>query len=80
MTPRALLEELDALGYTLRHSFCYTNSANAPHRWAASSKSIFLKGTNQSFAHVDADRSNLPALQAIRFESLVFNRGRVWEI
>jgi len=77
---RELKIRLEAIGYKLGDSFCYTNNLNAGESWKAKSFQIVEKSSNLSFAHVNAPKINLKALQEIRFNCFVFEGGKIWEI
>ena len=80
ISSRELNERLFNLGYKLGESFCYENNLNAGEFWKARSFSIVEISSGLSFAHVDAPKKNLKALQEIRFSYFVFKNGRIWEI
>lgn len=80
ISKRGLETLLEAIGYKLGDSFCYTNNLNAGESWRAKSFQIVEKTSNLSFAHVDAPKTNLKALQEIRFNYFVFENGKIWEI
>jgi hypothetical protein len=77
---RELEIRLESIGYKLGDSFCYENNLNAGEFWKAKSFGIIEKSSGLSFAHVDAPKKNLKALQEIRFNCFVFQNGRIWEI
>jgi hypothetical protein len=78
ITPTVLRKELAALGYSLGEAFNYTNTHN---RLSYLARSIYIRDvkTGFGFANVKACRDNLSALQALRFSSFCFHRGRIWE-
>lgn len=80
ISSRELEIRLESLGYKLGESFCYENNLNADEFWYAKSFGITEKASGLSFAHIDAPKKNLPALQEIRRECFVFERGKLWEI
>lgn len=82
MTVAELVERLADLGYSINRgdSFSYTNTLNPPRAWKARSVDLRDDRTGLSFANVDANRDNLPALQELRRNAAVLHRGRIWEI
>lgn len=81
ISPRALRESLAAIGYEIEASdcFCYTNSANEI-TYKAKAMGYKHKASGMRYAHVDAPRDTLPALQEIRRNHFVFEHGRIWEL
>lgn len=89
MTPVQLRAAAAQLGYRLdtdKRSTCavgsYTNNHTPPNGRAYRAFGVSWTDTRTSlgFAHVDADRSQLPELQELRCNTVVFHRGRVWEL
>ena len=69
------------LNYSIQEtdSFCYTNNGNS-RPYLARSIHIIDNKTGLSFSHVDADRTNLEALQEIRRDYFVFHSTYIWEL
>lgn len=70
-----------ALGYKISKDCCfnYVNTANEITYRARSIGWTHI-ASGKSFAHVEAPRETLPALQAMRRNLLVVHRGRLWEL
>ena len=82
LTPSELNDLINPLGYSISKTpmtFNYVNTGNKRH-YKAKSVHIKVTGTDLSFANIKADRTNLKALQDIRFNCFVFTNGRIWEI
>lgn len=81
ISPRELQQRLETCGYSINKGdcFCYVNSANAITYRAKSLGYLHAK-SGMRYAHVDAPRDTLPALQEIRRNCFVFQNGRIWEL
>ncbi len=81
ISPRTLRDSLDAIGYEINKGdcFCYVNSANEI-TYKAKSLGYTHKASGIRYAQVDAPKDTLPALQEIRRNMFVFERGRIWEL
>jgi len=81
VTPAELVNRAAAIGYKIEKDSCfnYVNTANAI-TYRARSIGWRHIASGKSFAHVDAPRETLPALQAMRQSLLVVHRGRLWEL
>ena len=82
MTPDALRDELDRLGYKIRkcETFNYANSSNK-NSYHAKSVSIEEQDSGIGFSNIAARRDgNFRALQQLRFNTFVLSRGRIWEL
>lgn len=81
ISPTQLREEINLLGYKISNdnSFQYLNTGNAITYYARSVSIVEIK-TNHCFSNIAADKTNLPALQAIRFNTFCFENGRIWEL
>lgn len=76
-----LINRAAACGYKIDPRFCfsYFNKANAlPYKARSIGWRHIASGIR--FAHVEAPRDTLPALQEIRRNCFVFERGRIWEL
>lgn len=76
-----LINRAAACGYKIDPAACfsYLNKANElPYN----ARSIGWRhiASGMGFAHVDAPRDTLPALQEIRRNCFVMERGRIWEL
>ncbi len=82
-TPMSITELAAAgakLGYTLKSSsHTYHNTLNAGRSWAAASFTWIDSRTGHRFSHVQADTTNLAALQELRRSATVIHRGRLVE-
>lgn len=74
-----VLARLNRIGYSARIDFRYFNRGNPKH-YPAASIAIIDKTTGKSFANVDADRTNLKALQEIRKNVTCLVNGRIAEL
>jgi hypothetical protein len=81
LTPRDLTERLAAIGYEIDPSATlnYHNTANEIS-YKAKSLGYTHTASRMRYAHVDAPRETLPALQEIRRNCFVFQHGRIWEL
>lgn len=81
ISKRELVERAAACGYHIdaSASFSYRNKAN---KFTYLARSIGWRHTasGERFAHVNAPKDTLPALQEIRFSCFVVERGRIWEL
>ena len=76
-----LINRAAACGYKIAPDACfsYLNKANAlPYK----ARSIGWRhiASGKGFAQIDAPRDTLPALQDIRRNCFVTERGRIWEL
>jgi len=76
-----LVNRAASCGYAIdpRACFNYTNSLNEV-TYRARSIGWRHVASGMRFAHVDAPRETLPALQEIRRNCFVVERGRIWEL
>jgi len=76
-----LVKRAASCGYEIdpRVCFNYTNNLNEC-AYRARSVGWRHKATGMRFAHVEAPRDTLPALQEIRRNCFVVERGRIWEL
>lgn len=81
ITPAELMNRTAAIGYKISKdcSFNYVNNANEVTYRARSIGWTHI-ASGMSFAHVDAPKETLPALQTLRFHCFVVHRGRIWEL
>ena len=76
-----LINRAAACGYKIDPRFCfsYFNEANEL-KYKARSIGWRHIASGKLFAHVDAPRDTLPALQKLRRNCFVFEHGRIWEL
>ena len=76
-----LVKRAAAIGYAIDPAACF-NYVNNANEITYKARAIGWKHTasGMRFAHVDAPRDTLPALQEIRRGCLVIHNGRIWEL
>ena len=77
-----LYSRLETLNYKVSLSpmtFNYFNSSNKNH-YNAKSVHITDEATGHGFANIAANKKNLAALQAIRFNCFVVDNNRIWDL
>ncbi len=83
LSRREWLARIDAAGYRLERANCfnYTNRHNAGHYRARCVSNYNDKQTGRSFAHYQERRDNrFRALQDMRKNCFVYERGRIYEL
>jgi hypothetical protein len=84
LTKEEFIDMLTSLGYKIDKGMCdsYYNNLNDEHYLARSMAYNDVK-TGQSWAHYEqkfTNRENQEKLQKIRYNSFVFDSGRIWEL
>ena len=80
ITKAEFVSRLNALDYQIDpfKSFDYSNVSDPLLNYDARSIAIIVRDTNLSFAHKDANKDNLEALQQLRRWNFCFQNGRIW--